>query len=427
MALEPGAAAVLGRFFATLADRGERLDAPSRATFETVARSESTFATLLRVLERYVPEVGTAAARELRAQWYARRPGRSGDRRRGHAAPAARAPAHWPPEWRAHYPALLAAPVRPSTIRRHVASLDRLARLLPGLRATPDLNFHLAWCLSKALRAEGVAEITIANYLGALVALGREGGADEAGLSGIRMVQMLARDRADLLPKKKEARIEDLHARGGPAHILERLIAAFVAAGAAPSHSAEAEKRRQTAALLAVAINMPPRTGDMAGWVLGRDLVRLPSGCWRLDWRQQKTLARADAGPLWPEVGLILDDLILAGHPDRLVHLRYEMLAGRNWLTHEVEPPGHRLPSDRVRAAIGVPLHDLRTVAADLLRDRDPAAARFLVAGLLGHRSARAGEAYRAISGGEAAALEWQKIRQTLAGGKTGRAGAGQA
>ena len=172
---------------------------------------------------------------------------------------------------------------------------------------------------------------------------------------------------------------------------------------------------------------MPPRTGDMAAWVLGRDLLRQPSGCWRLDWRQQKTLARADAGPLWPEVGLILDDLILAGHPDRLVHLRYEMLTGRNWLTHDAQPPGHRLPSDRVQAAIGLPLHDLRTVAADLLRDRDPAAARFLVAGLLGHRSARAGEAYRAISGGEAAALEWQKIRQTLAGGKTGRAGAGQA
>jgi len=225
VALEPGAAAVLGRFFATLADRGERLDAPSRATFETVARSESTFATLLRALERHVPEVGTAAARALRAEWYARRPGRAGGRRRGPVGPPAHAPAHWPPEWRVHYPALLAAPVRPSTIRRHVASLDRLAQLLPGLRARPELNFHLAWCLSEALRAEGVAEITVANYLGALITLGRVGGADESGLSGIRMMQMLARERADLRPKKKEARIEALHDRGGPAHILERLIA----------------------------------------------------------------------------------------------------------------------------------------------------------------------------------------------------------
>lgn len=413
--LEPGAAAVLGRFFAALVDRGERVDAPSRATFETVARSESTLATLLRALERHVPEVGTAAARALRAEWYARRPGRAGGRCRDRAGPPAHAPAHWPPEWRVHYPALLAAPVRPSTIRRHVASLDRLAQLLPGLRARPELNFHLAWCLSEALRAEGIAEITVANYLGALITLGRAGGADESGLSGIRMMQMLARERADLRPKKKEARIEVLHDRGGPAHILERLIATVVEAAVAPAHSAEAEKRRQTAAILAVAINMPPRTGDMSAWVLGRDLLRLPSGCWRLDWRQQKTLARADAGLLWPEVGLILDDLILAGHPDRLVHLRYEMLAGRNWLTHVTEPPGHRLPSDRVQAAIGLPLHDLRTIAADLLRETDPAVARRLVAGLLGHKTARAGDAYRALADGEAAALEWQKIRQGLA------------
>jgi len=91
--LEPGAAAVLGRFFAVLTDRGERLDTPSRAAFELAAKSESTLATLLRALARHVPEVGTAAARELRAEWYARRPGRSGGRRRGRAAPAAHAPA----------------------------------------------------------------------------------------------------------------------------------------------------------------------------------------------------------------------------------------------------------------------------------------------------------------------------------------------
>lgn len=414
--LEPGAAAVLGRFFAALAERRERLDAPSRTPFEMAAKSESTLATLLRTLERHVPEVGTAAARALRAEWYARRPGRAGGRRRGRPGPPATAPAAWPPEWRAHYPALLAAPVRPSTIRRHVASLDRLAQLLPGLRATPELTFHLAYCLSEALRAEGVAEITIGNYLGALVTLGREGGVDETGLAGIRMMQMLARDRADLQTKRKEARIEAFHDRGGPAHILERLIATFTAAAAAPAHSAEAEKRRQTAAILAVALNMPPRTGDMAGWVLGRDLVRLPSGAWHLDWCQQKTLVPADAGRLWPETSLVLDELILAGHPDRFVHLRSEILAGCNWLTLGPEPPGVRLPSDRVLAAIGLPLHDLRTVAGDLLREKDPATARRLIAGLLGHRTEAAGEEYRAVSDGEAAALEWQSIRQDLAG-----------
>jgi hypothetical protein len=159
---------------------------------------------------------------------------------------------------------------------------------------------------------------------------------------------------------------------------------------------------------------MPPRTGDMSRWVLGEDIIRHPSGTWRLAWRQEKNDWRTDAGELWPETGLILDRLVLAGHPDRFVHLRYEMLVGCNWLTLTTEVPDRRLPSERVRAAISVPLHDLRTVAGDMLRDVDPAAARTLIAGLLGHKTTAAGDDYRAHSAGEAAALEWQDIRQRL-------------
>lgn len=412
--LEAGAAAVLGRFFAALTAARERMDAPSRASFEAAAASESTLATLLRTLARRVPEVSTAAGRQLRKEWYARRPGRTKVRRRGPAELSQEAPAHWPPEWRQHYPALLETPVRLSTLRCHVGSLDRLARLLPGLQVSPELTFILAYWLSKALREEGVGEITIANYLGALVALGKAGGADDTGLDGIRLLRMCAKERAELGPKKKEARIEALNERGGYGHILEHLLAVFDAADAAPAHSALAEQQRQTAAILAVAINMPPRTGDMSGWMLGTDVIRLPSGVWRLAWRQEKPDWRADAGDLWPETCLILDRLILAGHPDRFVHLRYEMLVGCNWLTLIPEVPGRRLPSERVRAAIGIPLHDLRTVAGDILRDIDPAAARTLIAGLLGHKTTAAGDDYRAQSTGEAAALEWQTIRQRL-------------
>jgi hypothetical protein len=411
---EPGGAAVLGRFFAALTAARERMDAPSRASFEAATASESTLATLLRTLARHVPEVSTAAGRQLRKEWYVRRPGRTKVRRRGRAGLPQVAPAHWPEEWRQHYPALLEAPVRSSTVRRHVESLDRLARLLPGLQVSPELTFILTYGLSKALREEGVGEITIANYLGVLVALGKAGGAEDAGLDGIRLLRMYAKEQAELAPKKKEARIEALNDRGGYGHILERLLAVFEAADAAPAHSALAEQHRQSAAVLALAINMPPRTGDMSRWVLGKDIIRHPSGAWRLAWRQEKTEWRADAGELWPETCLILDRLILAGYPDRLVHLRYEMLAGCNWLTLTPEAPGRSLPSERVRAAIGIPLHDFRTLAGDILRDIDPAAARNLIAGLLGHKTTAAGDDYRAQSTGEAAALEWQDIRQRL-------------
>jgi len=73
-ALEPGAAAVVGRFFAVVAARGEPIAAPSADSFRAAAASEPTFRTLLRALERYAPAVSTAAAAGVKAEWVARRP-----------------------------------------------------------------------------------------------------------------------------------------------------------------------------------------------------------------------------------------------------------------------------------------------------------------------------------------------------------------
>ncbi|WP_372893680.1 hypothetical protein [Rhodosalinus sp.] len=69
-ALEPGAAAVVGRFFAAVARRSERIHAPSAACFEEAAASEATFRTLLRALARYAPQTSTASAREVSRAWY---------------------------------------------------------------------------------------------------------------------------------------------------------------------------------------------------------------------------------------------------------------------------------------------------------------------------------------------------------------------
>jgi hypothetical protein len=55
---------VVGRFFEILKRRGEPLDAPSRATFDLAATSESTLATLIRALERHAPQVCLAGGRE---------------------------------------------------------------------------------------------------------------------------------------------------------------------------------------------------------------------------------------------------------------------------------------------------------------------------------------------------------------------------
>ncbi len=87
--LDAGAAAVVGRFFGILKRRGEPLDAPSRATFDLAATSESTLGTLLRALERHAPQVCLAGGREARKAWYALRPEKGTPRRRGRAPAAA--------------------------------------------------------------------------------------------------------------------------------------------------------------------------------------------------------------------------------------------------------------------------------------------------------------------------------------------------
>ena len=61
--------------------------------------------------------------------------------------------------------------------------------------------------------------------------------------------------------------------------------------------------------------------------------------------------------------------------------------------------------------AIGVPLHDLRTLVADYLRQHDPVAAPQIVSVVLGHRTLEAGKEYASLCGETASQREWQAIR----------------
>ncbi|MCZ7675387.1 MAG: hypothetical protein M5U35_05270 [Roseovarius sp.] len=122
-----------------------------------------------------------------------------------------------------------------------------------------------------------------------------------------------------------------------------------------------------------------------------------------------------ETGAIWPEICEILDEWILDGRPDRLIHIRYQELVGRNWLTLEDNEPYRNLPTELTRAAIGVPSHDLRTLAADYMRRHDPAHAADVIATHLGHGTRKAGESYRAECEGAAAQAIWQESRATIA------------
>lgn len=414
--LAPGAAHVTGRFWSAVRARKASLSMPCADAYRDAAASEATFRALLRALATYAPHVCTAPARAVSDEWYARRPKPAGLGRKP-------APAHsgqsWPAAWRRMKPALDAAPIKPSTRKRYLASVDRCAAVVAEGLATAKFGFVAACELSEALmfhpdETRRVAPVTAGNYLEGVIALGARGGVPEASLTAMRVILRDLREQAALAEKTKYERLSALMERGGYAHIADRIGDLRARAHDLPAHSAARRRCMQQAVVCAVILNKPPRKGDMVFWRLDKDLVRESDGTWRAEWAQEKTGTRTETGAIWPEIGELLDEWILEGRPDRLVHLRYQELKGCNWLTLDAHAPYRNLPTELTKAAIGVPSHDLRTLAADYMRRHDPAHAANVIATHLGHTTHAAGTAYRAECTGAAAQDIWQGARATI-------------
>lgn len=419
-ALPAGAISVINRFFLKLGERGEHPSAPSRGTFEAVCGSESTLGLLLRVLNDHLPVVCLAEGRILRKEYYRRRSSgleRSPQRRTITAASSYTAPKNWPCEWLDLLPGLRAAPIKDSSINRYVASVNRCADMIPALRCPPRLGWLFAWELALEAQKEqgehgaGISARTAASYIGALVSLGVHGGLDDIALDGLRSVQAHYQRKGRRAAKRKTARIDELYEKGGYDEVMRAIIRELQKADVLPDWSAKAAVARATAAILAVCTNDPARTGDVASWIMGEAMVRQATGRWQLRWRQQKTGHWKDAGKIWPEIGAVIDEHILGGRPKRHAQRRFEELRGKNWLTFSDQPYDSRWPSEKVSDALGVPLHDLRTLAADYLRLHNPASAPNVVAVLLGHVTREAGEDYRGLCVETVAQREWLEIR----------------
>lgn len=408
--LPSGAITAVARFFDILANTQDDPTFPSRASFEAACRNESALALLLRVLERYAPNMSLAEGRGLRKAYYrARSPGAASTSSLDPRRPAE--PRGWPAHWAMLLPALHEAPIAESTLRRHVASINRCAELLPSMTCPPRIGWLLGWEMARKFRAESLRPATIANYLGGLVGLAVHGGLDADAIAGLRSVQMGLLREARRIPKLKQSRIEALYQNGGYAEVVRAILRCLDQADAIADWRSEAETARATAAILAVTLNVPPRGGDITSWRLGEALMREPWGAWRLRWQQEKTGVWLDAGTLWPEIGWVLDQHLLAGRPLRHAYRRYTELLGKNWLSHEREGFDRSWASEKIKAAIGVPLHDLRTLSADYMRLHDPVAAPAVVAALLGHSSTEAGAEYAALTQQTAAQREWMEIR----------------
>ena len=418
--LAPGAAHVMGRFWTAVRARKSNLAMPGVEAYRDAASSESTFRCLLRALSVYAPHVSTAPAKIVSDEWYAgrRKPA-------GKTTPAAQRSvgATWCALWRDLKPGLDAAGIKGSTRRRYFASIDRCAALVAEGSAPEQPGFVAACELSEAFvfhpdETRRVKPVTAANYIEGLIALGAHGGVAEASLIAMRVIVRDLRDEAALAAKNKYERLSGLMERGGFGYVAQRIGELRERAHDLPAHSAARRRCMQQAVVCAVILNKPPRKGDLVSWRIGEHLIRVADGTWRAEWEQEKTGGATESGAIHSEICEILDEWILGGRPDRLIHHRYHELLGMNWLTLEQDAPYRNLPTELTKAAIGVPSHDLRTLAADYMRRHDPAHAANVISTHLGHRTQEAGNPYRAECSGAAAQAVWMSARSTIAARK---------
>lgn len=414
--LAPGAAHVMGRFWSAVRARKSNVAMPCPEAYRDAASSESTFRCLLRALSTYAPHVSTALAKPVSDEWYAwrRKPARK-------HAPAVDRPigATWPASWRILKPGLDAAAVKGSTRRRYFASIDRCADLVAEGRAPEQFGLISACDLAEALvfhpdETRRVKPVTAANYIEGLIALGAYGGGASASLIAMRVIMRDLRDQAALAAKNKYERLSDLMERGGFDYVAQRIGELRNRAHELPAHSAARRRCMQQTAVCAVILNKPPRKGDLVSWRIGEQLIRDADGTWRAEWEQEKTGGATESGAIAPEICEILDEWMLGGRPERLIHHRYHELIGLNWLTLERDAPYRNLPTELTKAAICVPSHDLRTLAADYMRRHNPAHAAEVISTHLGHRTREAGNAYRAECSGAAAQAIWMSARAAI-------------
>ena len=300
-----GGLAAIRRLVAAMAHRGDPWDEPSAAAFLAAGPHDAPATRrqvrgLVEALRVAAPEIGTAAARPLmRSVQPRRRAAPAGER-----APVAIPPAAgWPPEWMALRPGLLAAPIKASSVHKHVLALNRLARYLAGVKGPRAPSSLLAIQLRRALERDGKRPATIAGDLASLAALGHHGGMDRRGLRGLHVMQFVQAQAAREGERLRDERLDAVAEKGGLGWIVRRIVGLLDEADAAGDWSAEAELCRAAAAIAMLAVQRPPRTGDVGLWRYGDELVRRPTGVWELFWQIEKTGPWIDAGRLWPETG----------------------------------------------------------------------------------------------------------------------------
>ncbi len=255
-----------------------------------------------------------------------------------------------------------------------------------------------------------VSTRTVADYLERVQMFADRGDllGDDAAETLSELVGALREDAAEQEPGKR-AQLRRFREQFTLTDILNRALSLSIEAAVAPDGTAEAERKRRTALILALLVNSGDRQGDLCRLTIGEHLVRSDEGLWSIQIQQAKTGRWKDLGPLWALTSALIDSHILAGRPDWQIHKRVHTLHRRNLLSLADTPFHSYFAAVALKKEFGVSGHLIRTLITDLLRNERPDAA-WAAQEMLGHSSRWMQNTYQSEFRAAASIKQWHDV-----------------
>lgn len=421
----------LERFYARLHAVGRAPDQVITEDFEALSASRTAHRVLLAALRKFAPEVPLAAARPTSQRWdhwlngrYNQKPKRPWKSTR-----VAEIPENWPDIWQAVVPKLdqvtrvngqrfrTLAPRTRGAVIQAVGMLvaARMWAQDHGVKLEETLSSDLLEAFTRFMLTERkVSTRTVADYLERVQIFAKRGDLldEHTNETLAELIGALREDASEQEPRK-HAKLRRFRKQFTLTDILQRTLSLATEADVAPDGTAEAERKRRTALILALLVNSGDRQGDLSRLTIGKHLRRSEDCLWSIQIQQAKTGRWKDLGPLWALTSALIDSHILSGRPDWQIHERIHTLNGRNLLSLADAPFHDYFATDALKKEFGVSGHLIRTLITDLLRNGRPDAV-WAAQEMLGHSNRWMQNTYLSDFRATASIQQWHKLLESF-------------
>lgn len=421
-----GMPTALEAFYTYLAESNRLAHDVTSADFEGLSASRTAHRVLLAALRKFAPDVPLAAARPVSKQWdrwlnnrYNQKPKKPRKSTR-----VALAPECWPMAWQVVIPALdrvvrvdgqrfrkLAPKTRVSVIQAvGMLAVAKVWAEERGVSLDETFSSDLFEAFTRFMLLEReVSARTTADYLERIRIFAARGSLLTLP-ENVAVSELIGalRDEAREEEPGKRAKVRSFRNRFTLAELLVRAGSRAIEADMAPDGSAEAERKRRTALILALLVNTGDRQGDLSCLTIGKH-VRREDGLWSTQLHQSKTGRWKELGPLWSFTSALIDAHILAGRPHWQLEDRVQALNGSNLLSLSGRLFNVYYPTAILKEEFGISGHLVRTLVTDLIRTQRPNAA-WAAKEILGHSDKWMQTTYQTDFRATASVNKWHEL-----------------